>query len=246
MFNYLLGKKKFIIGDFEEVISFLLRKISRQEKSSVVLPCSLHDLALDKNSLYENVDFYTSDSMLLTYFFRFKLSSKIDRVYGPDLMLEILKRENVGLSKHKHYFLAPNKKTANKLLDLLKNRYGNLRVICDDLSKGVSHLHEKNKLQEIIKAKPDFIWLGIGTPKQIELSSYIKSHSKNGKILCVGAAFEFVTEQKKQAPLLLQNYGLEWMFRLLTEPKRLWRRYLFTIPKFLLLSFWRKATHRKK
>ena len=244
MFIYLLEKKKFVIGCFNEVINFFLNKKDKTEKSFIVLPCSLNDLALDENFSYKNVDFYTSDSVFLTYFFRFKLRKKIERVYGPDLMLMILQKETQASSKKKHYFLAPNNATTIALAKLLKNHYRNIVTDYGFLPKNSNHSVELHTLQKIIKTKPDIIWLGIGSPKQVELAVYLKKRLKNCTIFCVGAAFDFLTGQKKQAPFYLRNLGLEWFFRLLTEPKRLWKRYLITIPKYLCETFFQKVIRK--
>ena len=240
MLIYLFQQKSFLVGLFSEVVDFLLRKNRLDKNSLIILPCSLHDLALDEKLLYKNVDFYTNDSMFITYYFCLKFKQKIDRIYGPNLMLKILEKEQTNLSKKKHYFLAPSKKTFLALKALLKKNYKELDLSLEFLTEDSNSKVEVNVLQKIIKAKPDFIWLGIGSPKQVELANYLKIHSAGAKIFCVGAAFEFLTKQKKQAPLFLQNFGLEWLFRLSTEPKRLWRRYLIVIPKFLFLILWRK------
>lgn len=246
MYIYFLENKTFAIGMINEVVDFLLRKNNKSKKTLIILPCSLHDLALDENFLYKNVDLFTSDSMILTYYFRFKLKKRIDRVYGPDLMLKILEKEQSNHYIKNHYFLAPNKETTYKLKNLLKKHHKTVDAGFGFLPKDSSRETEISVLQKIIKKKPDIVWLGIGSPKQIELASYLKNHSTGSKIFCVGAAFEFLTKQKKQAPRFLQNSGLEWLFRLLSEPKRLWRRYLVIIPKYLLLICWRKITAQGK
>ena len=247
---FLFQNQKFIIGEWPVILTFLLDNFSKTTISQIILPCSLHDLALKETDVfyekaYSKVDYCTSDSMFLTWFFSLKNGIKTNRIYGPDLMTRILEREQQQISKKKHYFLAPNKKVAAVLQKTLTNTHKNLNMNFDYLSKKDESENELRVLRQIIKMKPDFIWLGVGSPKQIELAVYFKNHLCGTKIFCVGAAFEFITKQKKQAPYFLQACGLEWFFRLIMEPKRLWKRYLVTIPKFLLMSFWRLLSARK-
>lgn len=226
--------QKFIIGSFSQVVKFLLNK-NNLPISQIILPCSLHDLSLaEMGRNYNRVDYCTSDSMWLTYFFRLKLGKKIDRVYGPDLMLTILNKEQNADSVNKHFFLAADSKINKRMLSFLTKRYGKLNINCNFLNKKLSEQTEKKYLESILQQKPDFIWIGIGSPKQVEIASWLKNHSKKIKIFCVGAAFNFISGDKPQAPFLIQRVGLEWLFRLCNEPTRLWRRYLVVIPKYIL------------
>lgn len=225
--------KKFIIGSFSKVTEFLLNK-NISSSSQVVLPCSLHDLALSENGYsYDFVDYCTSDSMWLTYFFSLKFGQKTERVYGPDLMLEILSKENSSFSTNKHFFITADSKINAKISQLLINKYKNININCGFLNRKLSEKEEKNYLKSILQKNPDFIWIGIGSPKQVEIAGWLKNHSKKIKIFCVGAAFNFISGDKPQAPFLIQRAGLEWLFRLCNEPTRLWRRYLVVIPKYI-------------
>jgi len=235
-----IEKNHFVIGKFTYVINFILDKISHNSKSSTIfLPCTLHELAMQKNdkkntNFLKNIDYCTSDSMLITNFFRYQYKKEIDRVYGPDLMLAILDKHDQKKSKIKHYLLGPDKKTIQIMKKLLSNKYPNIDFFYDYLPKNISKYEEQIYLKKIITKKPDLVWIGIGSPKQLEISSWLKNHSNRMIIFCVGAAFGFISGQKKQAPVWMQKNNLEWLFRLLNEPKRLWRRYLITIPKYLI------------
>lgn len=247
MFVYLEGNF-FLIATFKKAIDFLFKKIQSNGKSLIVLPCSLNDLAVSWSSKsisnsYRNVDYCTCDSMFLTYFFRLKYKKKIDRVYGPDLMKAILSIDRINLNKH--YFLSPNIETSNKFISFIKKSYPKTKAEFGFLPKKISEIKEKELLENILKNKPNFIWLGIGSPKQIQLATYLKQNSSGIKIFCVGAAFDFLTGQKKQAPYLMRVYGLEWLFRLSTEPSRLWKRYLIVVPLYLSSVIWRKIFPKK-
>lgn len=235
----------FVIGQFEKVINFLSKETKNTKNSQIILPCSLHDFAIQKNdtntrSFYKNVDYCTSDSMLITNYLRRKYQKKIDRVYGPNLMLAILDKQNKSKSKIKHYLLGPSKETIIKIESLFKKNYPNIKFAFEHLPKNISKKNENICLKKIIDQKPQVVWIGIGSPKQLEIASWLKINSIGTKIFCVGAAFDFISGQKKQAPLWMQKHSLEWLFRLINEPQRLWRRYLITIPKYLILSIFDK------
>ena len=195
-----LANCQFMIGQFEKVVNFLAKRINKKANSQMVLPCSLYDLAVKNEqkhlAFYQNIDYCTSDSMLITNYFRHKYQKKISALF--------------------------NKK------------YPNQKIFYDYLPKKISQQQELLHYQKILDHKPDFIWIGIGSPKQLAIADWLKNHSQGVKIFCVGAAFDFISGQKKQAPLWMQKNSLEWLFRLLNEPKRLWKRYLVIIPKYLL------------
>jgi N-acetylglucosaminyldiphosphoundecaprenol N-acetyl-beta-D-mannosaminyltransferase len=233
-----LENSLFVIGQFEKVINFLAKTLNQKSDSQMILPCSLHDLAVKnektKLNFYKNIDYCTSDSMLITNYFRHKYQKTIDRVYGPDLMLAIFDHHQEKQIKIKHYLLCPNLITKKKISTLFKKKYPKQEILIDYLPQKNNEQRELLYYQKIINKKPDFIWIGIGSPKQVKIASWLKHHSKGIKIFCVGAAFEFISGQKKQAPIWMQKNNLEWLFRLINEPYRLWRRYLITIPKYLI------------
>lgn len=224
---------KFLIGDYKSVVNIVLSLFANQD-SKIILPCSLNDLALSESkSYYKLVDFCVTDSMFLTWWFRSKYhSSEIARVYGPDLLISLLcflNEQKLGTS-----FLIADKVTykifKNKIKKLYPDLNGQFNVLLDQ-----SSVQEEATLDKIIASKPKIIFLGVGSPKQIELATYLKKRLKNCTIFCVGAAFDFFSGQKKQAPMWIRKSGLEWFFRLIMEPKRLYKRYLVTIPRYLVL-----------
>ena len=101
---------------------------------------------------------------------------------------------------------------------------------------------DENVVQSIRAASPDIVWVGLGTPKQ---ERWMAAHLERlgvPALVGVGAAFDFLSGRKPQAPRWVQRSGLEWLFRLATEPRRLWRRYA-EYPRFALLvarELWRK------
>ncbi|MGH2739326.1 MAG: WecB/TagA/CpsF family glycosyltransferase [Actinomycetota bacterium] len=86
----------------------------------------------------------------------------------------------------------------------------------------------------IREAQADLLWIGLGTPSQDWVAEELRIETAAPVILCVGAAFDFVSGAKRRAPRWMQRFGLEWIYRLVHEPRRLWRRYLVGNPIFLL------------
>ncbi|MBU0974839.1 WecB/TagA/CpsF family glycosyltransferase [Patescibacteria group bacterium] len=231
-----VNKYKFLLGDFKTVANTINNKIG-ERKTTVILPCSLHDLAQAKNnSFYNNIDIYTTDSMWLTWWFRSKNDFIIDRVYGPNLMILIL--EKIKNKKFSSVFLGANSQALRNLRKKTLNKNHSQHYLL--IKKSDSNKKEQEILNTIIKIQPDVLWIGIGSPKQAELATKLKIKLTKTTIFCVGAAFDFITNNKSQAPKYVQQCGLEWLFRLITEPKRLWKRYLIVIPNFIFSTIIKK------
>ncbi len=232
-----LDRMPFLIGKFEKVVEQIFAYSMKKSSSRIIFPTTLHELALSKEKqswlYYHKVDLCTCDSMFLTYFLRSKTHRTIDRVYGPELILAILDKNAKSKFSQKNLFLAPDKVTMLKMSTFIANQYPTLPAKFAFLPKGLNQKQEFNYLEKIEFSGPGIVWIGIGSPKQIKLANWFKANYKKVDVYCVGAAFDFLTKQQKQAPKWMQKNGLEWFFRLVTEPKRLWRRYLITIPKYL-------------
>ena len=227
---------KFIIGKFNHVIQDI--SSLRTAFTNIILACSLHDCALAENKkcqkYYQQIDYCTNDSMLLTWYFRKKTKKNIDRIYGPDLMKKILEKENKIQSRDVHLFLCPSTSSKREMQKAVAKNYPNIVSQFVSVPQNIHQFDKKKWLETYASNHLKFVWIGIGSPQQVVLASHIKQLTHSSTIFCVGAAFDFLTGDKRQAPLLFQQTGLEWLFRLLTEPQRLWKRYLYVIPKFLI------------
>ena len=157
-----------------------------------------------------------------------------ERVTGPDLMKEIFKiSEERG---YRHYFYGSTQNTLKDLKEKLIEEYP--QIIISGMYSPPFRKVTESESQQIIKnineSNPDFIWVGLGAPKQ-EL--WMKEHKNkcNGLMIGVGAGFDYHADNIKRAPIWMQNLSLEWLYRLLQDPKRLWKRYLKTNLKFIYL-----------
>lgn len=158
----------------------------------------------------------------------------VERVYGPDLLLAVCAAGRaVGL---RHYFYGGGPGVADLLAAKLLARFPGLEVV-GTFAPPYRPLspNETTALQaEVAHTRPDVIWVGLGTPKQ---EHFMAAHWKTlraGLLIGVGAAFDFHSGRLRQAPRWMQRCGLEWFFRLCTEPRRLAPRYFKTNPLFVL------------
>lgn len=179
----------------------------------------------------------TPDGMPLVWLSRWLGHPEVRRVYGPDLLLAACSRSlQAGW---RHYFYGAGPGVAETLARRLQEKYPGLIVAGASAPpfRPLSPEEDAREVERINAARPDILWVGLGAPKQ-EL--WMASHL--GQIAApvmvgVGAAFDFHAGTKRQAPLWMQRGGLEWLFRLLSEPKRLGKRYLVNNPLFVWLAF---------
>jgi len=133
------------------------------------------------------------------------------------------------LSNKKYYFIGGNF-TSAELQKIKPNLSG--------YQNGFFKTEDESEiLNNIEKSESDLVIIGMGIPKQEILAKKIKEYGAKVPILCVGNFMEFYLGTVKRAPKIIRGSGLEWIFRLLTEPKRLWKRYLIGIPKFIYRSY---------
>jgi N-acetylglucosaminyldiphosphoundecaprenol N-acetyl-beta-D-mannosaminyltransferase len=157
-----------------------------------------------------------------------------DRVYGPRLTLrtcEAAEREELSI-----FFYGTTPEILKSLHDSLRNKYPNMKIAGMEPSKFRRlNPQEKIELADRIRASgASMVFVGLGCPRQ-EAFAYEFRDVLGIPILAVGAAFPFIAELLPQAPLWMQDAGLEWLYRLMTEPRRLWRRYLFLNSAYLAL-----------
>lgn len=177
----------------------------------------------------------TPDGMPLVWLCR-RHGKDCSRVYGPDLLLAFCKySENKG---YRHFFYGGARGVSGALAQTLKERYPNLRI-AGALSppfRGIGAMEDPEVIAEINGARPDILWVGLGTPKQDFWVARHRPLLDAPVLVAVGAAFDFVTGRIPQAPGWMQESGLEWLFRLCHEPRRLWHRYMVYNPLFVLLA----------
>lgn len=179
----------------------------------------------------------TTDGMPLAWLAKRFGFQESTRVYGPDLMLELC-----ALSEKKgytHYFFGATDEVLHQLKSNLCKRFPKLKI-AGIYSPPFRPLNDEEKqavVERINAANPDVVWCGLGTPKQDYWVAEFRPHLTAAAIIAVGAAFNFHAGQLRQAPRWMMKCGLEWLFRLLMEPRRLWRRYLIGNTRFIIQTF---------
>ncbi len=176
----------------------------------------------------------TPDGMPMVWMGKANGHREMDRVYGPDLMLNLC--EHSIAAGFTHFFYGGNTGVADDLKRTLENRFPGLRVVgtyCPPF-RPLDDAERADLRARIAELKPDFVWVGLSTPKQEKfMAEYLPLLPEAKIFLGVGAAFDLLTGRVKQAPPWMQRNGLEWFYRLTQEPKRLARRYLVNNPLFV-------------
>ncbi len=179
----------------------------------------------------------TPDGMPVVWMAGRQAPGRVGRVYGPDLMLAVC-AATVG-SGFTHYFHGAGPGTAEALATRLTARFPGLKV-AGTFTPPFSEPTEADfdaTAERIRSVAPDFVWIGLSTPKQEALMAALLPRLDRGILLGVGAAFDLLSGRVRQAPHWVQRSGLEWLWRLMMEPRRLAPRYLRNNPLFLLRAF---------
>ncbi len=159
----------------------------------------------------------------------------VSRVYGPDLMLALCDKGRAGGVRH--YFYGGTDDLLKTLEAALTARFPGLLVAGSWAPpfRPLTPEEERETAERINAARPDIVWIGIGTPKQDYWAARFRERLEAPVLIPVGAAFNFHAGTVRQAPRWMGRIGLEWLFRLLMEPGRLWKRYLIGNTRFVLL-----------
>jgi N-acetylglucosaminyldiphosphoundecaprenol N-acetyl-beta-D-mannosaminyltransferase len=175
----------------------------------------------------------TTDGMPLVWLGRRALGREVERVYGPDLMLLAMG----AMHGVRHFFYGGAEGVAEELRARLHERFPEA-IICGTYTPPFRPLtlDEEVELREVLRVhRPDIIWVGLSTPKQERFMATYLASLPTVLMVGVGAAFDFHSGRVRQAPRWMQRTGLEWLYRMFTEPRRLARRYLVNNPRFLWL-----------
>jgi len=184
--------------------------------------------------IMEKASIVSSDGMPLVWVLKSQGYSQAQRVTGPDLMLKICERaENEGIPI---FFYGGDEKVATALEHKLLMQYPSLKVAGVIAPPQLPENPEvdMNLIAEMNKTGAKIIFVGLGCPKQ-EHWMHAYSPELKGMLIGVGAAFDFMVGVRSRAPNWMQLIGMEWFYRLCSEPKRLWKRYLVTNSKFVFL-----------
>lgn len=162
-----------------------------------------------------------------------KRGYSMSRTTGPDLMSEMFK---ISSEKgFRHYFYGSTQETLDELYKNIQNIYPEMQVvgIYSPPFRPISQEEDYEIIDKINDTKPDFVWVGLGAPKQ---ENWMAAHQGkvNGLMIGVGAGFDYFAGNIKRAPKWMQKTNLEWLYRLMQDPKRLLSRYWHSNTRFIL------------
>ena len=156
----------------------------------------------------------------------------MERTTGPSLMGEIFK---ISAEKgYRHYFYGSKEETLETLFQKLTDYYPGIQIVgmYSPPFRPLTKVEDKAIIKEINESRPDFVWIGLGAPKQ-EKWMAVHQGKIDGLMIGVGAGFDYYAENIKRAPEWMQKSNLEWLYRLIQDPKRVFKRYLYTKIKFI-------------
>jgi exopolysaccharide biosynthesis WecB/TagA/CpsF family protein len=159
---------------------------------------------------------------------------QMDRVAGPDLLERVM--AEAAERGWTQYFYGGAEGVAEELREVFQRRHPALKVVGTECPpyRPLTEAEDAAAVARMNEARPDIIWVGLGAPKQERWMADHRDRLNASILIGVGAAFDFHTGRLDRAPLWMQRAGLEWSYRLYKEPRRLWKRYVLGIPRFLL------------
>jgi N-acetylglucosaminyldiphosphoundecaprenol N-acetyl-beta-D-mannosaminyltransferase len=226
-------------SDYENISNAIIDHAS-QRQSIGLSALAVHGLieAYEKPALHEliqSIHYVVPDGQpikwCLNYFNQANLK---DRVYGPTLTWKVLEKANE--EKLSLYLYGSTANTLSLFQQNIIQHFPQIKLVGHHVDRFRNATKEEDEadIQKINQSEAQLILVGRGCPRQ---EIWVAEHigKINGVMLAVGAAFDFHANTLKQAPKWMQNNGLEWLFRLVQEPRRLWKRYLLTNSKFIFL-----------
>jgi N-acetylglucosaminyldiphosphoundecaprenol N-acetyl-beta-D-mannosaminyltransferase len=219
------------------VVSILATAIRERKKGYVCLT-GVHGVmeaqrSPDLRSIFADALLVAPDGMPTVWLGRLEGHSEMQRVFGPDLMLEIIGRPE--FLNCTHFFCGGEAGVAEHLRDEMLRRFPQAKI-CGTYSppfRPMTLMEEKEFAVKVQLLQPDSIWVGLSTPKQERFMARYLPMLDTKLMIGVGAAFLFHTGAIQDSPDWAKKAGLQWLHRLIQEPVRLWRRYLLNNPLFI-------------
>ncbi len=229
-------KTEISVTTVDDIAYFLIENTAK-----TVAVCNANTLVrayrnLEIEQLVDSFDVKTPDGFPVAKSLKILMKNDQKRVDGYNIFHKTI---NYGLEKNvSHYFFGNNEHVVQSMINKLNNLYPGINIAgfyCPPLIE-TEKLTDNEYIKDLLKSDPDIVWVSLGFPKQENFIYNIKKmHQVRSNFVGVGAVFEWVAGTKVKAPEWLADFGLEWIFRLVQEPKRLFRRYL--IDNFLFIIY---------
>lgn len=223
---------------YDEVLELLVDRPS--DVATAVVICNVHSVMSARRDrrlarALSEADIATSDGMPLVWALRAFGHEEQQRVYGPTLLERALP---FGIEHGwRHYFFGTTQPTLQKLRDSIEQRWPEAQIAGMHAPpfRPLTPAELDEVIDDVKHSGADLLWVGLGMPKQELWIHDVKARLPGVALLGVGAGFDFIAGTVKQAPSWMQDRGLEWLYRFGQEPRRLWRRYVFNNPAYLVL-----------
>lgn len=230
---------KYSVVDYNSATEIIISN-AKKHKSFGVSALAVHGLITsikDKNlnKIINKIDLIVPDGQPVKWAMNsFHKTNLKDRVYGPTLTLKVLEKANT--EKLNIFLFGSTEYTLNKFQSFIKSTYPDINIsgVHIDRFREATAEEDLDDIKNINTSDANIVLVGRGCPRQ---EYWVANHigKVNAVMMAVGAAFDFHAGTLRQAPHWIQNAGLEWLFRLLIEPKRLWKRYFITNTYFIYL-----------
>lgn len=213
------------LTDYDALIAECV-DFSRRDQTTAIDFTNTHIVTMRRadaefRQLTDGFDYFIPDGMPLIWCLNQQGAGLRDRVYGPTFMRRCL----VATPAQRHYFLGGSRACLQQLKTRMLALQPQLEIVAE--RDGYFSTEAEPKIvDEINRLAPDFIWIGLGTPKQQDWIFRNRVKISRGVLFAVGFAFDVNAGTKEDAPLFLQKLGLTWLFRIVQEPRRLLTRYL--------------------
>ena len=236
--NRILGVN-IAITNMQDTVKLIVEQIDELQGNFICLSNVHTTVMSQKDEEYRNIQnsafLALPDGSPLSLVQRLRGYRMAEQVAGPDLMTELWKAtENTEIS---HYFYGSTPETIEALEKNLKKEYPGIKIAGMEAPpfRPLTEAEDAEAVARINQSGAAIVWVGLGAPKQ-EKWMYEHRGKVNALMLGVGAGFDFHAGTVKRAPAWMRKHYLEWLYRLIQDPKRLWKRYVQTNGKFLLIS----------
>lgn len=224
----------------QEAIQATTALIEEKKNAYIVTPNIDHIVMLRKDAefrrIYQEASLVLPDGMPILWAARFLGTPLKEKISGSDLFPKLCELANE--KGYRIFFLGGRLGAADKASEILMKKYSKLQIVrtyCPPFGFE-NNANENNKIIQTIKdVHPDILFVGLGAPKQ---EKWIYKHKDEYQVpvsIGIGATFDFESGMVKRSPIWMQKVGFEWLWRLIMEPKRLWKRYLIDDPVFFWL-----------
>jgi N-acetylglucosaminyldiphosphoundecaprenol N-acetyl-beta-D-mannosaminyltransferase len=235
--------------DYEAAVDFIFRA-ANEKRSAAISALAVHGVmtgVLDPRHKFRlnHFDLLAPDGHPVRWVLNWLYGTKLkDRVYGPNLTLKVCAR--AAEEGNAIYLYGGTSEILSALIASLKQRFPSIIIAGAEPSRfrQLQPDERAELVERIVSSGASITLVGLGCPKQ-EIFTYEVKNALSMPILAVGAAFPFLAGLLPQAPPWMQNRGLEWLFRFTSEPRRLWRRYVYLNPAYMFLVALQAAKMRR-